>query len=55
LNFIVDSLIFTVRVLGVLVVALVECRTRDRKVAGSTPGQGAGQVGQLSLSSLWGR
>jgi len=40
----------------VLVVALVERWTRDRKVAGSTPaGALSSQLGQLSLPSLRGR
>jgi len=44
-------------VLVVFVVALVEPWTRDRKVAGSTPGRGAikSTIGQLSLPSLRGR
>ena len=35
--------------------AAVWRRTRDRKVAGSTPGRGAikSTIGQLSLPSLW--
>jgi len=41
---------------GVLVVAVVERRTRDRKVAGSTLGGAlSSQLGQLSLPSLRGR
>jgi len=39
----------------VLVVALVGRWTRDRKVAGSTPGALSSQLGQLSLPSLRGR
>ena len=37
--------------------AAVGRRTRDRKVAGSTPGRGAikSSIRQLSLPSLWGR
>jgi len=44
------------KLLVVLVVALVERWTRDRKVAGSTPtGVLSSQLGQLSLPSLRGR
>ena len=36
--------------------AAVQCRTRDRKVAGSTPGRAlSSQLRQLSLPSLRGR
>jgi len=42
---------------GCLGGAVVGRRTRDQKVANSTPATGAlsSQLGQLSLSSLWGR